>query len=65
MAGSGKAFPVASGSFDKYQAEDDHRTLQRAEEVRADPKRLSGVKKHHRKTMRDMTKMGKSLGGKR
>lgn len=57
--------PSPSKSFDRYQAEDDHRTLQRAEEVKGDRKRMAGAKAHHKRTMRDMTKLGKSLGGKR
>ena len=47
-----------------YMAEDDHRTLQRAEEIRADPKRFLGVRKHHRKMTRAMSRVGKSLTNK-
>lgn len=46
----------------EYRAEDDHRTLQRAEEVRADPSRLKGVAMHHRKKMVEMRRVGSQLG---
>lgn len=49
-----------------YQAEDDHRTLTRAEEVRGDKARMGGVKKHHRKVSKGHEKFGRTLfGGKR
>lgn len=46
-----------------YQAEDDHRTLTRAEEVRSDPKRMSGVRKHHRKQTVALGRISRALGG--
>jgi hypothetical protein len=46
-----------------YQAEDDHRTLTRAEEVRSDPKRMAGVRKHHRKQTQSLSRISKALGG--
>jgi hypothetical protein len=49
----------------EYQAEDDHRTLTRAEEVRADPKRMTGVRRHHQKQTRALSRISKALGGAR
>ena len=40
--------PVIS---DQYQAEDDMRTLMRAEEIKSDPERLSRLHKHGKKHM--------------
>ena len=39
-------------SDDDYRAESDHRTMMDAAEVQQDPKRMAGVKKHHKKTMK-------------
>ena len=50
---------------DPYQAEDDHRTLSRAAEVRNDPKRMAGVAKHHAKVKKSLASVGRSLRGKR
>lgn len=52
-----------SPAFDKYQAEDDHRTLGRAEEIRGDSKRMKGVKVHHRMAKKVLAGVGKALGG--
>lgn len=49
----------------EYQAEDDHRTLTRAEEVRSDPKRMTGVRRHHLKQTRALSRISKALGGAR
>lgn len=49
-------------SENDYQAEDDHRTLQRAEEVRADAGRMKRVAVHHRKKMGEMSRIGSILG---
>ena len=46
---------------DPYQAEDDHRTLTRAEDIRTDPTRMKKVAAFHRTKMRQMTKIGSSL----
>ncbi len=48
-------------SQDDYQGEDDHRTLMRAEEVKADPRRMRGVVKHQKKSLRMLTRIGKAL----
>jgi len=45
-----------------YRAEDDHRTLGRAEEVKADPDRMKGVAKHHRKEKRKLAGVGRAIG---
>ena len=47
MATKKASTPAAIGSYDdsKWRAEDDMRTLARAEEVKADPKRLAAAKK--------------------
>lgn len=50
---------------DDWRAESDHGTLARAEEIRTDKKRMIGVKKHHAKASKQLSKVGKSLGGKR
>lgn len=44
-----------------YRAEDDHRTLTRAEEIRADKTRMAAVERHHNKTMRAMARVGKAI----
>lgn len=50
-------------SMDKdYRAEDDHRTLMRAAEVTGDPKRMAGVRRHHRKVNRGLASVGKMVG---
>lgn len=62
--GASAAMPMQM-SKDPWQAEDDHRTLQRAEEIKGDRGRMAGVRRHHRKMTKAMNKIGKSLGGKR
>lgn len=46
----------------EWRAESDHGTLTRAEEIKADPSRMAGVKKHHRKQTRSLSKVGRALG---
>lgn len=46
----------------QWQAEDDHRTVSRAAEIQGDPKRMAGVKKHHRKVTKSMSKVGSLIG---
>jgi hypothetical protein len=48
---------------DPWQAEDDHRTLTRAAEVQADPVRMKGVAKHHRKVKKQLASVGRTIGG--
>jgi len=47
----------------EWQAEDDHRTLTRAQEIQADGKRMAGVRRHHRKAMRALTSAGRMMKG--
>lgn len=49
----------------EYQAEDDHRTLTRAQEITGDRGRMSNVRRHHTKLTRALTKTGTLLKGKR
>lgn len=53
------AAPIKSD--DDYQAEDDHRTLQRADEVRNDPGRMKAVAAFHAKRLGQMFRIGQSL----
>lgn len=46
---------------DEYQAEDDLRTLGRADEIRADAKRMASCRRVHRKQSRSMKRIGRSL----
>lgn len=45
----------------EYRAEDDHRTLRRAAEVRSDPNRMRDVSSYHRKTLREIGEVGREL----
>lgn len=45
----------------EYRAEDDHRTLRRAAEVRSDPSRMRDVQSFHRKTVREIGEVGREL----
>ena len=67
MAKSSRASvaPSALPDLDKYQAEDDHRTMTRSAEIQQDPKRMAGVKRHHRKQQRALGSVGRLIGGKR
>lgn len=56
--------PSMSKSDADYRAEDDHRTLMRAEEIRQDPTRVKGVARHHAKMTTDIARVGRSLGRK-
>lgn len=50
---------TVSAPKDDYMCEEDHRTLSRAEEIRSDPKRMAGVRRHHRKTEKAMRRMSR------
>lgn len=53
---------MASPMMDKdYQSEDDHRTLTRAEEIRMDAGRMKGVQRHQQKSMRALSRIGRTL----
>ena len=45
-----------------YQAEDDHRTLQRAADVMADPDRMQRVTNRHAKMSAALTSMASTIG---
>jgi len=62
MAKKGNAVPAPPPGEDDYRCEDDHRTLTRAEEIRSDAKRMAGVRKHHRKTIRAVKRMDRVVG---
>lgn len=57
------AVPVPSKDEADYRAEDDHRTLMRAEEIRQDPSRVKGVARHHAKMSQDIARVGEALTG--
>lgn len=48
-----------------YQAESDHRTLTQAADIAGDHKRMVGVKRHHQKVTKGMSKVGRMIGGRR
>ncbi len=54
--------PVPSKSESDYQAEDDLRTMTRAEEVRADPHRMRRVHRAHKKQVRALKRVGSAIG---
>lgn len=56
MAAKKASAPAAVGVYDdaKWRAEDDMRTLARAEEVRRDPKRLAAAKKMAREKLAEL-----------
>ncbi len=58
------AGPMTASPTD-YMAEDDHRTMMRAAEVRSDPKRMAGVKRHHAKQRTALGRVGRTFGGRR
>lgn len=61
-SGLGQAYP-SSFDHDKYQAEDDHRTLSRAAEIHGDAHRMTGVRKHHVAQTKNLKAMDMALGG--
>lgn len=54
--------PSSKNKEDDYRAEDDHRQLMRVEEIRSDPSRMAGVKRHHQKQVRSIARMHRMLG---
>lgn len=46
-----------------YQAEEDHRTLSRAQEIAADTGRMAGVRTQHRKMTKSLAKVGSMMKG--
>lgn len=65
MATKKASAPVAVGMYDeaRYRAEDDMRTLARAQEVMADPKRLAAAKKMAKEKLAEMQAVA-SMGAK-
>lgn len=59
-----KSSPTVAPMMDKdYQAEDDHRTLTRAQEICGDRSRMANVRRHHQKMTRALAKTGSMLKG--
>lgn len=54
-----------SGIEDDYRAESDHHTLSRAEEIKADPGRMKGVAKHHKKVSKALAGVGRAISSRR
>ena len=44
-----------------YRDQDDHRTIMQAAEISGDRKRMSGVRRHHRKEQRKMALVQRSM----
>jgi len=62
MKKTGSATLASAPMVDRdYQAEDDHRTLTRADEIQTDARRMAGVRRHHRKTVRALSRVGRTL----
>lgn len=47
----------------EYRDEDDHRTMTRAAEIQNDRARMSGVRRHQKKATRNLSKVGRMIGG--
>jgi hypothetical protein len=45
-----------------WRAEDDHRTLERAAEIKQDQARMAGVAKHHATKKKSLAAIGRSIG---
>lgn len=50
---------VWAGMDNSFRAEDDHRTMTRAGEIKADRERMKAVKDHHKKMSKNMEKVCK------
>jgi hypothetical protein len=61
--GKNLASPVQSKEHDKYRAEDDLRTLTRAEEIRGDKGRMQGATRAHGEQMDALSRVGRSMAG--
>ncbi len=46
----------------EYRDGDDHRTITSAEEIRGDTSRMSGVRRHQRKSERALRRTGRTIG---
>ncbi len=49
--------PATSGSYDKYQAEDDLRTITRAKEIEKDKKRMAHVRRAAKEKLAEMANL--------
>lgn len=54
-----EAEPIWAGESAKYRAEDDHRTLTRAGEIKADRDRMKAAQAHHKSMNKNMDKVCK------
>ena len=62
MCGLNKPTPADKKREDEYRAEDDLRTITRAEEIRADTGRMAGLRKIQRKQLRALSQIGRAIG---
>jgi hypothetical protein len=53
------ASPEVWAGDSKWRAEDDHRTMTKAGEIKADRERMKAVKDHHKKMSKNMEKVCK------
>lgn len=44
-----------------WRGESDHRTMSDAAEIQQDPKRMAGVRKHHRKVKKSMSMVQRQM----
>jgi len=58
------ATPEKSDSYDKYQAEDDLRTLTSAKRIQADKKRMTNVKRAAKEKLTEMADLKTLAAGK-
>jgi hypothetical protein len=54
--------PIKAEAYDKYQAEDDLRTIQQANRIRKDPKRMAAVRRAAKEKLGEMNDL-KALAG--
>jgi len=54
-----KTSPAVWAGVDSFRAEDDHRTMTKAGEIKADRERMKAVKDHHKKISKNMEKVCK------
>lgn len=62
MCGMAMPSKSAKKQEDDYRAEDDLRTITRAEEVRADSTRMASVRRIQQKQLRALSRVGRVLG---
>lgn len=54
--------PLKAEAYDKYQAEDDLRTIQSARRIEKDPKRMEAVKRAAKEKLTEMNDLKKLAG---